>query len=166
MNKSTIFGTLAVLAIGIAIYAFTRPEPTPEERLSEAAVEAANAVDEAVTALSDAAQEAGEAAAEELQNATNELQESAASAAAELMEQVNSSAQETKQGLLELIEAWKASGIVSEDGIDFDKAIATIEGSNLSVDAKSQAEAIIIALRDAPDLASKKLSELEAALSQ
>ncbi|MFC3612897.1 hypothetical protein ACFORG_03905 [Lutimaribacter marinistellae] len=164
MNKTAIIGILAVAAIGIAIFALTRPEPTPQERLSDAVGEASGAVEDAVKALGDAANEARDAAADELQAATTELQDSAINMAATVMEQVNSSAQETKEELRRLMEEWKSSGVVTEEGINFDNALATVEASNLSARSKDLITELLSSLQSLPAEATAKLAELEAAL--
>lgn len=59
---------------------------------------------------------------------------------------------------------WKATGIVTEDGIDFVAATAAAQASDLSTDPKANVIAVMNALRDAPGALEDKLSALNAFL--
>lgn len=164
MNKLLIvLGLLAVA--GAAVYFVSQPEPTPQERLSEAAEDASDALRSAAEELADAAEDAGDAVREEIQSTADDLSDQMAETSAALAERVSSTAEETRAALAELIETWRATGIVTDDGIDYDAAIDAIASSGLSEGAKAQSVSLLEAVRDAPGAATEKLAELEAALA-
>ena len=164
MNIKVILGILVVVVGGALAYVALKPEPTPQERLEEAAEQAGEAVQEAAESVSEAATEAGDAIKQQAETTTEELTAQMAETAAALAEQVNATAQETRDGLKALIADWKSSGIVTDGGIDFKKATTALEESDLSAEIKTQGKALLDFLRDAPGEASAKLKELEAAL--
>ena len=72
---------------------------------------------------------------------------------------------EVKKELDVLLEEWRASGIVTDDGIDFGAAIEAVETSQLEAETKSQIKTIIEFVRDAPGEAKEKLEALQASIS-
>lgn len=164
MNKLLI-AVGFVLVVAVAVFFVTRPEPTPQERLAEAAQDASDAIQSAAEELSSAAEEAGDAVREEIETTAEDLSDQMAETAAVLAEEVSDTAVETRSALSEAIEAWRASGIITDDGIDYDAAIATLAESDLSDETKSQMTSLLELLRDAPGEATQKLAELEAALA-
>ena len=164
MNSKTILGILVIVAVGALAYVAMKPEPTPQERLQDAAEQAGEAVQEAAESVSEAATDAGDAIKQQAETTAEELASQMAETVAALSEQVNATAQETRDGLKALIAEWKSSGIVTDNGVDFEKAAAALEESDLSEEAKTQGKALLEFLRDAPGEASAKLKELEAAL--
>ena len=166
MNRNLVITLVVVVAIGVAIFALTRPEPTPKERLAEAAEQAADAAEKAVDAVTDAATEAGEAVQKDLTETAKEIESEASEAMVALVEEVTAVSQETRGHLTDLIARWRETGIVTEDGIDFDAAIAAVEAGDLDAETKSQVTKMIEMLRDAPGEAKAKLEQLEAVLSR
>lgn len=168
MNK-TIVGTVLVAVIaGIAIYALNRPEPvppTPKERLVEAAEDIREATKEAVEAASDAAEDAGEALASSANDKVDEMKAAVADTYADLAEQMAQTSQETMRQLNQLLADWKASGIVADGRIDFNKAAAAVEASDLSADAKANVISVLTALRNAPGAIKERLDALETLLN-
>ncbi len=165
MQRNIILGVVAVIVIAGA-FLFLRPEPTPQERLRDAAELAGDAARDATEALGEAAQEAAEATSAELSDAATELSDRVYESAAAMAESINAASQDTKDTLNALIAEWRATGVVTEDGIDFDAAIAAIDTSDLDASSKARLTALINSLREAPDVVEAKLSELEAALAQ
>ena len=166
MNRTVLLSVIALVAIGIAVFALTRPEPMPQERLSDAVEDASEAAQDAVKALSDAASETGKAVSAELSDTAQNLNEELNSAATSIVEGVTQASDATRNRLNDLLDEWRASGIVSPDGIDFDAAIAAVANLDMEADTKSQLTALLAMVRDAPGAATAKLKELETALSK
>lgn len=168
MNK-IITGAVVIVAIAVvAFYALNRPEPeppTPKERLSEAAEDIREATQEAAEAVSDAAEDASEALANSTSVSVSEMKAKVAETYADVAVRVANTSQETQTQLTRFLADWKASGIVTEDGIDFDKAVAAVEESDLSVAAKANVTAVLTALRNAPGAFEEKLDALKTLLN-
>ena len=164
MNKLLIaVGLLGVAAV--AIYFATRPEPTPTERLADAAEDAADAIQDAADEVSEAASEAGEAIGAEIEETTENMSAQMAEATAGLAEQVSGASEETRAALSETVDSWRATGIITDEGIDYDAATAAVAESDFSDETKSQMTSIIEFLRTAPGEATDMLAELETALA-
>ncbi len=161
MQRNIVLIAAGVVVVGLAVV-LLRPEPTPEDKLRDAAEQAGEAAREAAGALGEAVSDATETATAELENASQQLSDSAV----EMVESVAEASEATRASLTGLIEEWRASGIITEDGIDFDAALAAVEISELDQDTKTQISALLAALRDAPAEAQAKLQELEALLAQ
>ncbi|MDJ0858178.1 MAG: hypothetical protein QNI90_17715 [Dinoroseobacter sp.] len=166
MNKSILIGIVAVCVIGGVIFYTTRPEPTPQERLQDAAEQAGDAMRDATEAVGEAAQEASEAARAEIQRSAEELEASLTETVTNMVANVGAVSEETANAVTALIEEWRASGIVTPEGIDHDAAVAAVEASDLDVSIKERFVSLLEDLGEAPDVALAKLQELEAALAQ
>ncbi len=66
----------------------------------------------------------------------------------------------------ELVTAWNEAGIVTEDGIDFDQAIAAVNASDFDAETKKKITDLITEVRNSPETFDKFLQELKAVLSQ
>lgn len=166
MSKTFIAALVIVIGAAGVIYFLDRPEPTPQERLSEAAEQAGEAAEEAVEALSEAAQEVGEDLANSTRETAEDMKAKVSIALAEVAEQVARASEETQAQLRQFLEEWKAAGIMTEDGIDFAKAKAAVEASDLSADAKANVSAVLKALQDAPGAFEEKLDALRTLLNE
>jgi hypothetical protein len=165
MRRGVLVAVAVVLFIGGLVFALNRPEPTPAERLDKAAKDAAESIREASDAVSDAVTTAKESLAKEVEKTSSELSDSMAASAALMAEEIASSADRTKDRLQAFLAEWKASGIITDAGIDFDAAIEAVDESDLSDEAKARAKTILVALRDAPGAFEARLAKLEADLS-
>ena len=103
MNIKVILGIAILVVGGTLAYFALKPEPTPQERLEEAAEQAGEAVQEAAESVSEAATEAGDSIKQQAETTAEELANQMAQTAADLAEQVNATAQETRDGLKALI---------------------------------------------------------------
>lgn len=163
MNKVIVGVVVGAAVVGGLLFVLNRPEPappTPKERLSEAAEGIREATQEAVEVASDAAEDAGEGLASSTKEAVDEMKAEVAEAYADVAERVAQTSQETQEQMARFLTDWKASGIMTEEGIDFAAATAAVEASDMSVDAKANVIAVLNALRDAPGAVEKKLDAL------
>jgi uncharacterized protein (DUF885 family) len=161
-------GLIAVVAVVVAaaIYTFTRPEPTPAERLSEAAQEAGDALSDAADDLTSATGEAAETLQAEAEAKMEEFEASANTLSDTISEQMTITSDEARQEIESLISDWRETGIVTENGIDFDAALSAVESSQMSTETKEQVTAFVEFLRDTPGDAKVKLEELEKSLAR
>lgn len=164
MNK-VLVALVATAAVAAIIYAVTRPEPTPAERLSEAAQEASDAAKDAVQDLSEAAEETVDAVRKEAEAKTEEIEDETAAAMEAVSAELDATTSEVKKELDVLLEEWRASGIVTDEGIDFNAAIEAVETSELEAETKSKVQAVIEFIRDAPGEAKEKLEALQASIN-
>ena len=167
MNKLIAGIVVGVAVAGGVAFLLNRPEPappTPKERLEEAAKDIRKATKYAVDAASDAAQEAGEALATSTKTAVEEMKAEVAEGYVALAEKVALTSQDTQAQITQFLADWKASGIVTEDGIDFAAATAAVDASDLSAEAKANVAAVLTALQDAPGAAKEKLDALKTLL--
>lgn len=145
-----ILGVLIGAAIVVAgLFLLDQPEPTPEERLKSALEDAGDAAKEAANAAADVVGEAGTA-----------ISNSASGAVAEMAGHVEKFSEDTKAKFEAELAEWKAIGIITDEGFDFDRATAEIKSSELSVSAQAQINEILKALQAAPDAFEEQLSEL------
>ena len=163
MQKSVIIAVVIGVAIA-AVYALTRPEPTPSEKLAEAAQDAGEAAKDALDDLAGAADEAATALRKEVESKTEELQAEAESLAEAFTAELSEQSAKAQEEMEKLQKDWRATGIVTDDGIDFNAAIAAIEKSDLDDDSKKQLTAVIEFLRDTPGEAKAKLDAFEATM--
>jgi len=166
MNRKILIALAVIIGAGGLIFALTRPDPTPEERLEKAAKEAAASVREASDAVTEAVTKAKESIAKEAERTASNLSDAMTSTAALMAEEIASSADRTKDQLQAFLTEWKASGIITDEGIDYNKAIEAVDASNLSDEAKARTKRILGALRDAPGAFSARLTELETDLAK
>ena len=167
MNKIVVSAVIGAAVVGGLVFALNRPEPpppTPKERLTEAAEEIREATQEAIAAASDATEDASEALASDAEKVVDEMKAEVAEAYAGVAERVAHTSQQTQAQLARMLADWKATGIVTEDGIDFVAATAAVQASDLSTDAKANVIAIMNALRAAPGAVENKLDALHALL--
>lgn len=164
MSRNIVIAIVAIVVIGGIVFALNRPEPTPQERLQDAVKDTAESVKEAGEAVKDAVGEAAESVAKDVEKAASEASENVSQAIASLSEEIAASTEQSKEQITTLIGEWKDSGIITEDGVDFDKASQAVDESSLSDENKKKAKSILSALRDAPGAFSEKLAKLEAAL--
>ena len=153
MNK-TVIAIVAVALIGGGAYLWLyQPEPTPAERLEDAAAEARDALQEAGSAISDGVQQSGTELVEDAQEAATALAEMAADKTEELSAEA-----------VQLIAAWQATGIVTEDGINMENAIKAVEDSGLDGETKDKIITLLKDIREAPDQIDDKMKEIGALL--
>lgn len=165
MSKPIIAAVVIVAVAALAIYKVTRPEPTPQERLAEAAEKASEATQEAVGAVSDAAQDVGEALTSSASDLAEEMKSKVSDSLADMAEQVAQTTEDTQAQMRQFIDEWEASGIVNDDGIDFTKATAEIEASDMSVGAKANVIAVLTSLQEASGAFEEKLDALKTLLN-
>ncbi|MEM9392803.1 MAG: hypothetical protein AAGA38_03035 [Pseudomonadota bacterium] len=166
MNKYILIGSAVLFAVVAVVIFATRPEPTPQEQLMEAAEQAGEAMRDATEAAGQATQEASDAVRQEIRRTAEEVEASLAETATNMMQSISEVSQETSESLLALIGEWRASGIVTSEGIDYDAAVAAVESSDMDFSMKARFISLLEDLRDAPDRAVAKLEELETALTQ
>lgn len=167
VNKIVVSAVIGVAVIGGFVFVLNRPEPlppTPKERLAQAAEEIQEVTQEAIEAASDATKDASDALANDAKEAVGEMTAEVAKAYDGIAERVALTSQDTQAQLAQMLTDWKATGIVTEDGIDFNAATAAVQASDLSTDAKANVVAIVNALRDAPGALEDKLSALNSFL--
>lgn len=159
-----------IVIVGVAglaaIYALTRPEPTPVERLSEAAREAGDALSDAADDLTSATGEAAEALQVEAEAHIEELEANVAMLSNTISEQMTETSGEVRKEIESLIADWRETGIVTDNGIDFDAAIGAVNTSEMPTETKTQVIAFMEFLRDTPGDAKVKLEELEKSLAR
>lgn len=149
MNK-VILGAILGAAVVVAGYLiFNKPEPTPEERLKSALEDAGAAAQDAADAAADAVSGVGEA-----------LAISASEAATEMATYVEKLSLESKAKFEAELAEWKETGIISDNGIDFEKAAIEVQNSDLSISVQAQINDILEAMQKAPDSFNEQLKEL------
>lgn len=163
MQKSAIV-LVAVIVIAVVIYALTRPEPTPAERLSEAAEDAGEAAKDAVEELAAVAEDAVDTLQENAEAKAQEIQNDAAATADALATELVTASEEARSELEVFINDWRESGIVTDEGIDYDAAIAAVNAADMDAKTKEEVNRILAYIRDLPGEAQRKLQELENAL--
>ncbi|WP_380055810.1 hypothetical protein ACFE33_01205 [Falsihalocynthiibacter sp. SS001] len=145
-----ILGALlgAAIAAG-AFFFFNKPEPTPQERLEAALEDAQNST-----------KEAGEAAADVISQIGNDLSGRATETAITLAESVTELSEKTKSELERMFVQWQESGIITENGVDYEKAAQAIRESNLSDSEKLQLTELLVVLQLAPKAAQATVDQL------
>ena len=151
--QKTLIWVVAAAAIAAAIYAMTRPEPTPAERLSDAAQEAGEAAKDAVQELANAAEDT-------LDAVQNEAEASMSALSAEL----TAASEETRTALEGLVQDWQDTGIITENGLDFDAATAAINEADLDDSTKAELNGLLAFIRDLPGETQAKMDALKDAL--
>lgn len=162
--KNVVIAAVAVIAIGAAIFILNKPEPTPAERLSDAVQDVGEAAQDVVEEIAAAAEETVEAAQKEAEGRADELQDQAASALEAVSTEVANISDETKKELEGLVQEWRDSGIVTDEGIDFDAVVSAINASDLDDETKSQMVEFVTFLRDLPGDMQSNLQALEESL--
>ena len=165
MKKIALIAVVTVV-VAAAIYTFTRPEPTPAERLSEAAQEAGDALSDAADDLTSATGEAAEALQVEAEAKMEEIESSAAILRDTISGQMTETSGEVRKEIESLIADWRETGIVTDNGIDLDAAISAVDKSEIPIETKTQVIAFMELLRDTPGDAKVKLEELEKSLAR
>lgn len=162
--KKTAYLLAAAAAIAALTMYLTRPEPTPAERLSDAVQEAGEAAQDAAKELADAAEETVAALQKETEAKADELRSEAAVAMDALSKKVTETSATAQQEMENFISDWRSTGIVTENGIDFDAAVASVNETDLDAETKKQINNLLTFLRDLPGEAAAKLEALEKAL--
>ena len=165
MSRNMLIAVAAALVVGGLIFALNRPEPTPEARLEEALKETGESAREAADALKDAVTEATESTARDMEKAAADARETMTRTIESMTEEIAASAEQTRDRLQTFVSEWKSSGIITEKGLDFDKAIQAVDESEMSDESKARVKNILSALRDAPGAFADKFARLEAELS-
>lgn len=157
MSKNLIIVAAAVAGLAIVVFVMNQPapEPTPQERLQQAAEDAADALSDAKDALTDGAKDATAAISADIQNSMADFAEAIAAQTVTLSEEAQ-----------DLVDAWNEAGIITEDGVDYAKARELVEGSKIAQGTKDQLEAILAEIEKAPDELGKYLREIQALLSE
>lgn len=155
MNKVIISGAVGIAAVAAIMFATNKPEPTPAEKLEQAVQDLGDAASDVGDALVEGAKGTQKALQEELQSAANDFADFAASSAESLSQQAK-----------DLVAAWQDTGIISEDGFDFDKAVQTLKDSSLDDATKEKIAMVLDQIKETPELAAEKLREIRDLLSQ
>lgn len=155
MGKILLGALVGALIVAGAFYFINKPEPTAQERL-----------DAAIDDVNKAAKEAGSAATDVVNEIGNDLADSATGAVAQMAEKVAQLSNDTKAEFEKLIESWNTEGVITDTGIDYDKARAAVENSDLAEAAKTKVYAVLDSLQAAPEAVSKKLEELKTQLEK
>ncbi|MGR3616644.1 MAG: hypothetical protein ACU0BB_11450 [Paracoccaceae bacterium] len=156
MTRKLLLAAVAICAIGVAYATFRpQPEPTPAERLQQAAEDAQSALSDATDAAADSARAAGEAISADVQNSL-----------ADMAESIAAQSEDFSAGAQGLIAAWNETGIVTENGIDYAKASALVAQSDLAQGTKAQVDEILKQIEQSPENITKYLDELKALLAQ
>lgn len=137
-----------IVVVGFAL--MDKPEPTPEEKLKAAIENVGEATQEAAEAAADMAEEVGTA-----------LSTSASAAATDIANRVSALSTETKAQLESTLSEWKESGIISDTGFDFSKAVKAVEESALSESAKKQINELLALLQKQPENFEVQMDELK-----
>ncbi len=149
-----ILAAVIGLCIGAALVVFfNRPEPTPAERLEDAVEDAGNAL-----------KDAGDAISEGVRDAKNGIERDLETAAAELVEMAAESSEKLSEAAVRLVAAWQETGVLTEDGFNFDNAIKAVEDSGLDGEAKDRIITILHQIREAPETIDEKLKDIRAVL--
>ncbi len=163
MQKSALL-TAAVIVVGVVVYSLTRPEPTPAERLSEAAQEVGDATRDAAEELAAVAEETVEAVQDQTEAKVDEMQNDAAEVVDAISKELTTASADARTQLETLVQEWRDTGIVSDEGIDFDAAIAAVNATELDSETKLQVNGLLESMRDLPGDAKMKLEALENSL--
>lgn len=137
-----------IVVIGFSV--LDKPEPTPEEKLKAA-----------IENVGDATQEAAEAAADMAEEVGTALTTSASAAAVDIANKVSKFSNESKAQLETTLLQWKESGIISDDGFDFGKAVKAVDESALSESAKKQLNELLELLQKQPENYKAQMDELK-----
>lgn len=162
--QKTLVVIAALIAVGAVIFALNRPEPTPAEKLSDAVEDVGDATQELVEELATAAEETAEAAQKEVEAKVEELQSEAATTLEAVAAEVTAMSEDRRKELEGLVQEWRDSGIVTDEGIDFDAAITAVNESQLEADSKAQLVEFLTFVRDLPGDAQANLQALEQSL--
>ncbi|WIY24268.1 hypothetical protein [Parasedimentitalea psychrophila] len=155
MSKTIISVILAVCVGAALFFWFTKPEPTPGERLSEAVATAGDALQDAGEAISDSAAESAE-------QITSDVQ----AAAADIAEDVTAQATAFSNEAARIIAAWDETDILSADGYSHDNAVKAIKTSTLDDETKDQILALLQQIKDAPETLEQKAAEIREILTK
>ncbi|MEM8630487.1 MAG: hypothetical protein AAGF74_04570 [Pseudomonadota bacterium] len=166
MGRIAIGVIIGAVVAGLIFFATNRPEPTPQERLEAAAEKAGEAVNEAVGAAREAASETGEAMTEAAASMAQQLSGDMEVMAAELSARVSDIPVAARTELDKFLEDWKSNGIVTEAGLDYERAREAVADSDLGDAAKLQIDGILAYLQGLPGEAADKVSELKVAIGQ
>ena len=173
MSRILVIAVLLAAAGASAYYILTRPEPTPAERLENAAQEAGDAVGEAAQAVTEAASEAVQNATQQANEAASSVSQQASDAADQASAAVDTAAQAANEQIAALgdqgnalIQSWQDSGILTEAGFDYDKMMTAVQASPLTESVKAEAATILADIKAAPDTFAEKFEELKKLLAQ
>lgn len=137
----------AIVFVGFSV--LDKPEPTPEEKLKAALENVGTATQEAADAATEMAEEVGTA-----------LKTSASATATEIANSLSALSADSKAQLEALLAEWKESGVITEDGFDFNKAAEAVNDSSLAQAAKDQLNSLIELLKKNPEDHKKQMDEL------
>jgi uncharacterized membrane protein len=166
MNRTILTFLVAIAAVAGILFFILRPEPTPQERLADAAEQAADAARDAAREIADAASDAGNTVRQDLDKAAGGMSESLADAAEVFAEQIAEASDTTRDRIIQVKEELRSRGAVTDEGIDFDAAIDFVEASDLTADIKADLVAFLEQLRDTPDALTAQIQAFEKALAQ
>jgi hypothetical protein len=155
MNKTIIAALIGAGVVIAAVLWLNQPEPTPKEKLEDAAETAADALQDAGKAISDGAAETAES-----------LKKSAEETAAEVTESAAQTANAAKAEATRLITAWEETGIVTEDGFSYENAITTVFYRSLDEPTKTKIVALIEQIHETPALFEEKMKEIREILKK
>lgn len=160
-------GLIAIAAVAVVavIYAVTRPEPTPAERMSEAAQEAGDALTDTAENLAATTRDAAEALQAEAEDQLDSVQDNTVALNKAVSAKMAETSEEARQEIANLTIEWRETGIITDEGIDFDAAIDSVDTSAMQPGTKTQVVSFLEFLRDAPGDAKTKLDQLTSDLT-
>lgn len=162
-----LFGVVIGAVIVFAAWFFmNQPEPTPQEKLGEAVEQAGDAAKDAMDAVKDATSEAADSLATDLSKSADDLAVQIQAAGADISQRIGGASDEAKAELTGMLADWKASGIVTDTGIDLDKASEALGASDLTQEAKTQIEALLQYINEAPETFAARLGATEQTLQE
>lgn len=160
MKNSLVF-FVAVIAVAAVVFVLNKPEPTPAEKLGDAVQDVGEAAQDVAEEISATAEETVDAVQKEAAARADELQDYAVEAMEAVSKEVAKTSADTRRELEVLLQEWRNSGIVTDEGIDFDAAIAAINASSLDDESKSQMIGIVAFVRDLPGDVQSNMQALE-----
>lgn len=149
MSKTMISVILAACVGAALFFWLQQPEPTPEERLSEAVESAGDALKDAGEAISDSVEDSAEQITSDVPNAAADIAENLAAQATAFSNEAD-----------RLIAAWDETDILTDEGYNHDNAVKTIEESALDEGTKEQILALLQQIKESPEMLEEKVAEI------
>lgn len=160
MNRLILIAAALFVAAALAFAFWPADGPTPQEQAQDAADAARETVAAAADAVSEAAGAVGEATSDAAEAATDTATTAAESAAALATDTAAAAGAE----MTALAEQLQETGILTDAGLDFDRALGAVADSGLSDPQKDQLSTLITEMRDNPEQVLTKLAELRTML--
>ena len=155
MSKTVLGVAVALLVVAGVIFWMNQPEPTPAERLDDAVAATGAALKDAASAVSDG-----------VSDKSAEMRRSAEEGMADLAETIAGSTEEFSAEVVRLMAQWQDAEILTPEGMNFDKAIASVEASSLTPETKARLVSILTEIRAAPETFDQYLAEMKTLLKE